>query len=270
MAKKRRRYFYSMVKERIKKIYVFRKILWDMTLKQLKAKYAGSRLGIWWAVITPLLLALSISFVFTSVFNIATPNYALFVLSGIIPWLFFATTIGEVANSFLENALILKQGLFPREFIPLSSIFANLLNFLIGLLFLFPLFVFKNVYVLKFLPLLFLAIILHICFIIGLGFLFSLCNVFFRDFSHFLSIILMPWFWITPVFYSLGAVPVSLRPLCYLNPMSYYVILYQEALFHFALPSLTIITGAFLISLLFIVIGYIVFIKKEPLLLKRI
>jgi len=259
-----------MLKERIKKIYIYRHTLWDMALKQLKAKYAGSKLGIWWAIVIPLILAASINFIFTIVFKINIPNYTLLVLAGIIPWLFFSNALGEATNSFIINSSILKQGIFPREFIPISSILANFLNFLIGLILLLPLFIILNFKVIKYLVFLFPIIILHFIFIIGLGLLLSLLNVFFRDLSYFLSIAFMLWFWITPVFFSLDMIPFPYRWICLYNPMTYYIILYQNVLFQGEIPSTSVILITFLISLGSYSIGHIIFIKNEPGLLKRI
>lgn len=241
-----------------------------MALKQLKAKYAGSKLGIWWAVITPLLLAASINFVFNIVFKINIPNYTFFVLSGIIPWLFFTNALSEVTNSFIVNTSVLKQGLFPREFIPISYILANLLNFLIGFIFLLPLFIIINFRILGLLPLLVSIIIFHSLFVVGLGLLFSVVNIFFRDLAHFLSITFMIWFWITPVFYSLEMLTFPFRWICLLNPMTYYIILYQNVLFEAKIPSLSILSITLSISIVFFFAGYIIFVKKEPLLLKNI
>lgn len=259
-----------MFKERIIKICLYRHTLWDMVIKQFKAKYVGSKLGIWWAVITPLILAISINFMFSIVFKIDMPNYTLFVLSGIIPWLFFSNALGEVTNSFIGYSSLLKQGSFPREFIPVSSILANLMNFLIGFVFLLPIFVILNSKVIMLLPFLFIVVILHTLFIMGLGILFSVVNVFFRDLSHFLSIGFMIWFWITPVFYSLEMLPYSYRWICLLNPMSYYIIMYRLILFEAKFPSLSILSLSFLIGLVFLFIGYVNFLKKESELLKRI
>lgn len=241
-----------------------------MAILQLKAKYAGSKLGIWWAVITPLILATSINLVFTEVFKIDTPNYTLFVLAGIIPWFFSMNALTEAANSFIINFSILKQSAFPREFIPMSSILANLLNFLIGFVFLLPLFIILNFRVTGLLPFLFLIIILNFIFIIGLGVLFSCANVFFRDLTHFMSIGFMVWFWITPVFYSLDMIPFPFRWICLFNPMSYYIILYQNILFQAKIPSLTTLATASLLSILCFFAGSFIFVRNEPRLLKRI
>lgn len=259
-----------MILDRIKKIYLSRRILKDMALRQLKAKYGGSKLGLWWAVATPLLLAISINLVFTKVFKIDLKNYAFFVLAGIIPWNFFASSLQEAANSLRTNSLLLKQTVCPREFIPISSVLADFLNFLIGFAFLLPVFIIINPKVVLFLPLLAISAILQFLFILGLGILFSFVNLLFCDFAHFLSIGLMVWFWLTPIFYSLEQVPDSFKTVCFLNPMTFYVGLYQAILFQAKIPDFYLFGASLLISVVFLSAGYLIFIKKEALLLKRI
>jgi len=255
---------------RIKDIYSCRHILYDMAVNQLKAKYAGSRLGIWWAVIIPLLLALSINFVFEAISKITIVNYTIFVLSGILPWLFFMGALNEATNSFVVNASILKQSRCPQEFIPVSIILANLLNFFIGFIFLLPLFVIVNLKVLLMLPFLLIIIALEVFFIMGLGLIFSTLNVFFRDLTHFLSVGFTVWFWITPIFYSLEMVSFPYRWICLFNPMTLFVLFYQKILFEAQVPSARFLLTVFVITMISFISGCIVFIKKESELLKRI
>ena len=255
---------------RLNKIILHRHTLWDMAMAQLKAKYAGSRLGIWWAVFTPLILALSINFVFTMVFKIDFPGYTLFVLSGILPWFFFNTALAEATNSFVSSAPILKQGVFPREFIPVASVLGNLFNFLIGLAFFLPLFMLFNPRMALLLPLLLLTIGLEFIFAAGLGILFSCWNVFFRDTGHFLASVFMVWFWVTPVFYSLAMLPAHLKWVCLANPVTYFVVLYQEILFGARTPPAGYFLIAFGLALFSLACGYAVFMKKEAALLKKI
>lgn len=259
-----------MFKQRIKRIFFYRHTLWDMAIRQLKTKYSGSKLGIWWAVITPLILAVSINFIFTKIFKINMPNYTLFVLSGIIPWIFFSNTLSEATNSFIANTSILKQAIFPQEFIPLSSVLANFLNFFIGFIIIFPLFIILKLKVIAVLLFLIFPLISHLLFIIGLSLLFACWNVFSRDMPHLLSIGLMIWFWMTPIFYSLDMLSFPYRWICLLNPMSYYVMLYRQILFKAQIPSLSILGLSFLIGLICFFIGYSIFLKEETELLKRI
>lgn len=97
----------------------------------------------------------------------------------------------EVTNSFAADSAILKQGIFPREFIPASCVFANSLSFIIGIIFLLPFFFIANPQMIKVLPILVLVFILHLIFLLGLGMIFSALNVFSDDLMHFLSVGLM-------------------------------------------------------------------------------
>ncbi len=259
-----------MVKEKIIKLFSCRSVLWDMTASHLKNKYAGSKLGLWWAVIIPLILTLSITLVFNVIFKVNIKNFPLFALAGIIPWLFFSTAITESTNSFSLNAAILHQGVFPIEYVPISSVLGNLLNFLIGFIFLIPLFLVFNYKTIILLPLLILVILLHLFFMIGLSLFLSSLNVFFKDVIHFLSIALMVWFWITPVFYELEMVPFPFRWISLFNPMTYYVLCYRDILFWSRLPDIFFLLICFIVSFGMFVLGYIFMIKKEPEMLKRI
>ena len=259
-----------MLRQRIKKIYVHRKVLFDLSIRELKTQYSGSRLNIWWAVINPLILALSINLIFTKAFKIDMPNYTLFVLSGIIPWMFFSNAILGATNSFISHASILKQGILLPEFVVLSTIFASLFNFLIGLAVLLPLFVFLEFKVLAMLIFLIFPVLFQVFFIIGLGFIFSCWNLFSKDIFHFLFVGLMIWFWVTPIFYSIEMLPLPYRWASLLNPMTYYVILCRQILFKAEFPSLSILGLSFLIGLISLCAGYLFFLKREKEILKRI
>ena len=261
---------FNVFKQRLGKIYSTRHILRSMVLRQFKEKYAGSKLGLWWCVITPLLFAVSINFVFVAVFKIQIINYTFFVLAGMIPWFFFSNSLTEASSSFLINSQILRQAIFPREFIPTVTILVNLLIFIVGLIFLLPLFIFLNIKVITMLPLLTVVIILHSIFIIGFALLFSVLNVFMRDFPHILSTLFMVWFWITPVFYSVDMVPESFRQVCLSNPMTNFVVIYQMLLFQVKFPRFSDISTLIIISFVSFLIGYIIFVINESNLLKKI
>jgi len=256
--------------ERIRKVYFNRRILWDMSIRELKVKYSGARLGIWWAIITPLALAVSINFIFTNVFKINIPNYTLLVLSAIIPWIFFSNTLTEASNSFIVSSSILRQGVFPREFIPISTVIANFISFIIGFAFLVPLFLVFKPQVIAVLPFLFFTFFFHLIFIIGLGLIFALLNVYFRDLSHILPIVFMLWFWVTPVFYTLEMLPSNFHWVCWFNPMTYFITSYQDILFRGSLPSVSNFFISFLIAIVSFALGYQVFIRNEKILLKKI
>ena len=258
------------IKQRAIRLFQARVICKSLIVKKFKTRYSGAIFGPWWAVATPLILAFSIDIIFSHIFKIDVPNFTLFALSGIIPWLFFQNTVMDVTNSFTADAAILQQGIFPREFIPISCVGANFLSFLIGLIFLLPFFLFSKPQVAKVLPFLIVIFILHLVFIIGIGLFFSTLNVFSNDLTHFLSVGLMLWFWMTPVFYSYKMMAFPYRWICLLNPLTYYTTLYRQVLYDGVVPSFDLLYASFWISVGVFAGGYEFFIKRESELLKKL
>ena len=258
------------IQKRLKKLYSFRPTLWNMSLRSLKTKYSGSILGIWWAVATPCILAISINFIFSNVFRMDVQHFTFFVLSGLLPWFFFSNALGETSNCFTGSASILKQCLFPREIIPLAYVLANFLNFLIGFVVLLPLFIVTKAEVIRFVPFLLLVLFSQLMFVAGIGIIFSTLNAFVRDVTHFLPTALMIWFWITPLFYRLEMLDFPYRWVCLVNPMTYYTVCYQHILFAAEAPPAFALLASFFIGITVLVAGYFFFLKNERHLLKRI
>lgn len=254
----------------VKEIYKFRYTLFDMAHKQFKAKYAASFLGILWAVINPLLIMFAITFVFTVVFRAQVNNFALFVLSGIFPWFFFSNSVMEASGSIVSQRSILRQFNIPREIIPLSSVLSSLFNFFLCWVILYPVFLFVNQRIIYLLPLLFAVILLNLLFVSGLGLIFAVINVFLRDLSHFLEVLLMFWFWVTPIFYSSSMVPNSFQWIFKLNPMFFYVNCYREIVFECSMPQLSSIVAIIFWALLSLFLGLFIFSVSDPKILKRI
>lgn len=256
-------------KKRLFSIFLYMGSIWSISKKELRMKYHGTKLGLWWALILPLLLAFSISLIFTKAFNVTIPNYTLFVLSAILPWSFFSQSLSEVTNSFLANAAILKQGVFPREIIPIASVLSNFLNFILGLSVIMPLFLLFDYRLVFFMPLLVLLSLFFMLFLCGLGLIFSLMNIFYKDVSCFLSLGLTIWFWITPVFYSREMVPYPYKIIILVNPLALFVSNFRDLLFYGRI-NVYGIAGSVVISLVSFLGGYYIFLVREKELLKRI
>lgn len=257
------------LKERIGNIHSHNNVLWALSAKNLKAKYSGSILGIWLAIIIPFSLMGAITFVFTKIIHIDIDKFPLFCLSGILPWFFFSASLSEAASSFIADARLLKQFTFPLEFIPIASVLANFMNFVFGLLFIIPIFIIFNLKVLPVLILLPVVLILHLAFTTGLALLLSCLNIFFRDTAYLLNTILMFWFWITPIFYSIEMVPGDYRWVFILNPMAAFISAYHGILFEASFPDPSIIFNAFIISALTLFLGWVIFLKCEIIITKR-
>lgn len=256
--------------KRIGSLFRYKRILRDLVIRNLKAKYAGSLLGILWAFINPLLLALIISFIFTEIVKVNIKNFYLFVISGILPWFFFASSLQEASISIPANANILKQFFLPREFVPIVSVLTNFIILVFGFLIIIPLFIVFNPKIIFILPLLVSALFLHLLFTIGIALILSSLYVYFKDIGQLLGVLLLFWLWLTPVFYSVDMVPDKYRALFDLNPLTPYIILYRSILFDANSLNLRLILYAFFLSIISLCLGYATFIKQEPNFLKRI
>jgi lipopolysaccharide transport system permease protein len=264
------RIFLGLMVEKIRKIYSYRYALWSLSLKQLKAKYAGSILGISWAIINPLLMMAAITFVFTIIFTTGIKDFSLFALSGILPWMSFSTAISEATPSLLAQKGILHQFSLPKEILPLSAILSHFLNFLIGWSIILPVFLFHNPGILKNI-FLFPAVFLLTCiFTCGIGLLFSVVNIVYRDLEHLLGILLMFWMWVTPVFYSAEMVPSKFRWIFNFNPMTPFIYCNREIIFQGRIPGLAEFLAVIGWAFFSLCIGLMVSVRLESSVLKRI
>jgi ABC-2 type transport system permease protein len=241
-----------------------------MSLKQLEAKYSGSFLGIFWAIINPLLIMLIVSFIFSQMMKTEIKNFSLFILSALMPWFFFINSICESTTSVKQNADLLRQFMLPREIIPISVVLSNFINFLFGFMLLLPIFVLFNIKIIGYLLLLPLVTCLYFLFTLGISLLFSITNVYFRDLAQLLNVGTMFLFWLTPVFYPLQFIPQKLRWIIVANPVTCYVSIYRSLLYQGSGGGIFMWLLAVAFALLSITSGYLLFIKKEDEVLKYI
>lgn len=259
-----------LIVEKIRKIYFYRRSLWSMSSKQFKAKYAGSILGFFWVIINPLFMMLVITFVFTCVFKTQVKDFSLFVLAGILPWMFFSGALFEATPSLSAQKSVLHQFSLPKEILPLSSVLSYFMNFLISWCITYPIFIFHNPKIILLAPELMALFLLTFIFTCGIALLFSVVNILFRDLEHLMGILFMLWFWVTPVFYSIEMVPVEFRWVFNFNPVTAFILCYRDMIFSAKMPNLLIsleVIGWAFISLF---IGLLVSIRLEASALKRI
>lgn len=197
-----------------------------LALRDLGSKYAGTLGGFLWAFAQPLATVIIFYFVFAVGFRAQGPGttpYILWFVCGLVPWFFIAETLPAMANTITSNAHLVKKTVFPTEILPLVHLTAGLVPHVVFMLILIGLMSFYNI---PFLPerllvvyFLFSSLVL----LLGLGWMLSALQVFYRDISHGLTIVLNLWFWITPIVWSPDLMPEKYRGLMFLNPVHYLV-----------------------------------------------
>lgn len=180
----------------------------QLVARDLKARYKVSVLGFFWSLLRPLFLIAIFTVVFGKFLRFETSyeglGYSVFLICGILPWMFFAESLTEATSCLISNANLIRKVSLPRIVFPISSVLSKLVNFLLALVVLLPaVYLFGGVRLSWTILLLPLVIATQVLLALGLAFFVSMGNVFFRDMSILMEVILMGWFYMTPVFYPL-------------------------------------------------------------------
>lgn len=221
--------------QRLRIVWAYRELLVNFTRKELKVKYKNSALGFFWSLLNPALYLVVFYVVFQIILQVKIPYFAIFLLAGLLPWNLFAAGLGGATGSIVSNAGLVGKVWFPREILPLASIGAAVVHFFLQLIVLFvALVVFRYQPGWGYLWLVIPALIALLVFVAALGIALSAVNVYMRDTSHLLELVLLAWFWMTPIVYYYQQVASRLHssfPLFLLNPMTPIVITFQRAIY---------------------------------------
>jgi lipopolysaccharide transport system permease protein len=251
----------------LKILWAYRGFILGSVKREFQLKYRNSLLGAAWTVINPLAMILVYTIIFSEVMKARLPGvetkfaYSIFLCAGILTWGFFAEITSRAQNVFLENANLLKKLSFPRMCLPIIVVLNAGLNFLIifGLFSIFLLISgnFPGWAYFALIPLL----IIQIAFAIGLGITLGVLNVFFRDVGQLFGVVLQFWFWLTPIIYSVTALPVAAQYLIKYNPMANLITAYQGVLVNNQWPEWQDLWLISLLSIFFCGIGLSLFRK---------
>lgn len=214
----------------------YRGLIQSLVARELKARYRGSVLGFAWSFVNPLLLLSIYSFVFTTIMGSndqGTRPFAVFLFCGLLPWTWFSASLTEATSSLISGGNLIKKVLFPAEVLPIVSVLANMVHFLLGLLILAGFMIgFRHYPDVAYLPWFPVVIAVQLVFTLGLAFALSALTVHFRDVRDLLTNLLTLWFFATPIIYPYFTPSVSrFLTLFRLNPFYHLVVSYQEILF---------------------------------------
>ncbi|MEM9557031.1 MAG: ABC transporter permease [Acidobacteriota bacterium] len=209
-------------------------LLREFVRRDFESRYAGSLLGFIWSLLQPAFQLVLFSFVFSTVLKIPlwgerTDNFAIFLFCGLMPWLAVHEGIQRAATAITDNANLVKKIHFPAEVLVLAVVLAAVLHQgIASAVFLLVLAAVGELHLAS-LALLSVALPIQIALTLGIGLASATTHVFFRDVGQLLGVLLMGWFYFTPIVYPLAAVPEEWRYLVNLNPMSPLVDLYRQA-----------------------------------------
>jgi lipopolysaccharide transport system permease protein/teichoic acid transport system permease protein len=240
-----------------------------MAIRELRTRYAGTLAGFFWSVINPLMIIVVYWIVFSGFFRVQPAGNIPFIvvfLCGMLPWTLFSESLISSTNSIVANTNLVKKTLFPTEILPFVNFFAGLITQGIMLVILVVVLYFSkipfSVYDLQFIY----YLIAMSVFTIGLSWISSSLNVFYRDTGQILAVIINIWFWLTPIVWMMNMVPKSLTFFFTLNPMYYIVEGYRNS-FIYQTPFWQDYTGGlyfWAVSIAVFILGAMMFRKLKP------
>jgi lipopolysaccharide transport system permease protein len=206
----------------------YRDLVRHLVLRDLRHKYKGSRLGFLWSLLNPLLMAAVYTVAFRYIVRLPIERFPEFLLSGLLPWTFFATGVSGATASVADNGALVRKVAFPRVVLPVSAVLSQFVQFAS----MYAVIVLVLLYDERWLAWALLALVplalLQLVFTQGLGLALATAYVYARDTRHLLEVALQIGFWLTPVVYSMALVPARFRPIMAWNPMAQFVTTYQQ------------------------------------------
>ena len=224
-------------RDRVRELLRYRQLLLNLVSKELKVKYKTSALGFVWSMLNPALYLVIFWIVFTVFLGGNVPKFPIFLLSGLLAWNLWSGSLGGAVGSMVGNASLVTKVYFPREVLPLSAIGAAVVQFGFQFIVLLgALVVFRWGFVVEAVVLIPSALAVLLLLLIGVCLLVAVANVYFRDVQHLLELLLLAWFWMTPIVYPVAFVAERLGggvlwKIYRLNPLTTIVLAFQRGVY---------------------------------------
>ena len=214
------------------------RLILEMSREDLSGRYKGQFFGSVWVIAHPLFLTMVYLFIFGVVFSQRIGgtrelplDYTAYMLSGLIPWLTFQTSMSTSAVSITGNSALVKQFIFPIEILPIRDVVSSMMTWLVGISATLIYVVFSQKVVVVTWLLLPLVFTMQFLSMIGVAFTLSAIAVFFKDIKDFVNIFSLIAIFVMPIVYLPGWVPSVFRPILWINPFTYMIWVYQDVIY---------------------------------------
>ena len=254
----------SYLRGRIAEVYRYRNMISSLVKRDLKGRYRNSALGFLWNFMNPLFQIIIYFIVFSALMIFTMDAYYVFLPVGMMPWFFFSGSMNEGSKCIVSNSSMVSKMNFPREVIPIKTVLSNFVNFLISYSIVFVLIAVTgygfNGIALLLLP---VIIIIQFFFILGIVFMTSATNVYYRDVSSVIGVLMMGMIWITPIMYRSYFDDALLQTIIAYNPLTYFMNVYHDILYFKTVPDLFDLGVCTLLAVTVMIIGWLIFVKLQ-------
>lgn len=249
--------------DELKQLLEYKEFLLQFTGQQLKTRYRGSVLGLFWTLLNPVLTCLFLSVVFAYINRWDVRTTGLFFFAGYMPWLFFVGGTSAATFCIVGNTHYVNRIYVPRLIFPIATTLVNLTDLAAGMVVVLGYMALVGVNFSLALATIPISILVIGVFVLGVSFLFAAVNVFLRDFQFLWASISFLWFFFTPILYHITVLPTYVRPYFEMNPVLPFIRLFQQPICDGVLPSLPTFGLALLYSVTMLGIGLAAFSRSE-------
>jgi lipopolysaccharide transport system permease protein len=243
---------------------VYRDLLYALVAREIQVRYRGSWLGLFWSVINPVLLMLVYYFVFSLVFQVKLPQlydgrdvpFAGFIFSGLIVYFLFAEILTRSPTLIHDNTNYVKKVVFPIEIIPLVTVAASAFNFMISFVVLALFLVIFGDGITLTILLAPVVILPFLLFLAGVAWFVSAISVYIKDVTYIAGFVATAMMFLSPVFYSLEAVPGNFYQVMMLNPLTYYIEAFRSCVIGGVVPDTRFFLVTYAVGVVTCVFGY--------------
>ncbi len=260
-----------------------RELFVNLTLREIRGKYKRTALGQAWSLVNPLAAMAIYSLVFGFLLPIQVSEgdpsglrvYALWLLCGLLPWLFISAVITSGMGSLISDANLIKKVWFPRVVIVVAVAASWLFTHAIEMGVLVVVLLIFGSAVVPWIPGILLMMVLVFAFATGIALMLAVANVYFRDTQHFVSIFMQLWFYLSPVLYPFryvteGAqrleergIALPLEFIYRLNPVERFIQVFRSMMYDNAWPALADVIYCVVAAVVSLTVGYLVFNRHE-------
>ena len=207
---------------KVRELWEYRELLFFFVWRDIKVRYRQTVMGALWAIIQPVFTMVIFSLFFGRLANVPSDGlpYPIFSYAALVPWTFFATALTQASNSLVMSASMVKKIYFPRLALPIASVMAGVIDFLLAFMVLLVMMLFYGL--LPTINVLWLPLFLLLALITSLGvsLWLSAMNVQFRDVHYTIPFLTQAWLFVTPIAYPSSLLSEPWRTLYGLNPMA--------------------------------------------------
>ena len=254
----------SAMRYRFRTLYQYRDLLKELVSRDLKLKYRRSFLGYLWSILNPLLVMIVMTIVFSAMFKRNIKNFPVYLLCGRMSFDFMQGATNAAMHSVTGNQALLKKTYIPKYIFTLAKVTSSMVDYALSFGALFIVMIATRCpfhWTLLLIPLMVAQLYI---FSMGVGFLLAELHVFFRDVQYIYRAVTTAWMYLTPIFYPIENLPLSLQMFIkFCNPMYYYVTQLREMVLYGKVPEPRLFWGGWIIAFVMLLLGLLAFQKNK-------